>query len=136
MDIIIHNYCTMKMSIFFFERTVVNTVVTMLCSIAQKKNIIFTWLLKTPKLMPLSITCYRQMRLSINAWGLCNHKKFSSYICVFTVYTHCLRIDRNSNFIYWDFFHFTSVIHNGDNLNMKENLRFHVNTYIFTKMSD
>ena len=29
------------------------------------------------------------------------------------------------NYISWDFFHFSSFIHNGDNLNMKENLRFH-----------
>ena len=39
--------------------------------------------------------------------------------------SHCSRIDRNSNFIAQDFFHFPGVIHNGDTLNMLKNLRFH-----------
>ena len=30
----------------------------------------------------------------------------------------------NSNLVYWDFFHFSSSIHNGENLNMWENLKF------------
>ena len=39
--------------------------------------------------------------------------------------THCSRINRNGNFISWDFFHISSFIHNEDNLDMQENLRFH-----------
>ena len=39
--------------------------------------------------------------------------------------SHCLRINRNGNFISWDFFHVSSFIHNRDNLDMQENLRFH-----------
>jgi hypothetical protein len=40
-------------------------------------------------------------------------------------FAHCSRINRYGNFISWDLFHFSSFIHNGDNLNMQENLRFH-----------
>ena len=39
--------------------------------------------------------------------------------------THCSRINRYGNFISWDFFHLSSFIHNGDNLDMQENLRFY-----------
>ena len=38
---------------------------------------------------------------------------------------HCSRITRYPSFISQDFFHFSSFINNGDNLNMYENLRFH-----------
>ena len=33
-------------------------------------------------------------------------------------WTHCSRMDRYSSFIAQDFFHFSSLINNGDNLNM------------------
>ena len=31
---------------------------------------------------------------------------------------HCSRINRNGNFISWDFFHLSSFMHNGDNVDM------------------
>ena len=37
----------------------------------------------------------------------------------------CSRINRNPNFIVEDFFHFSSFIHNGDNLNLQEKMKFH-----------
>ena len=39
--------------------------------------------------------------------------------------SQCSRINHYPNFIAQDFFHFSSFIHNGDNLNMYENLSFH-----------
>ena len=42
-----------------------------------------------------------------------------------TYIAHCSRITRYPSFIAQDFFHFSTLIHNGDNLNMYENLRFH-----------
>ena len=38
--------------------------------------------------------------------------------------THCSRIDRYPNFIALDFSHFSWLIPNGDNQNMKENFNF------------
>ena len=43
----------------------------------------------------------------------------------FTSRTPCSRINRNANFISQDFFHFSSFILDGDNLNMLKRLRFH-----------
>ena len=37
----------------------------------------------------------------------------------------CSRTNGNPNFIAQEFFHFSSFIHNGDNLNIWENLNFH-----------
>jgi hypothetical protein len=39
--------------------------------------------------------------------------------------SYCSRITRYPSFIAQDFFHFSTLIHNGHNLNMKENLMFH-----------
>ena len=39
---------------------------------------------------------------------------------------HCSRIARYPSFFSQDFFHFSSYIHNGDNLNMYKNLNFHL----------
>ena len=42
----------------------------------------------------------------------------NSVQCIATSNSHCSRIPRYPSFICQDFFHFSSFIHNGDNLNM------------------
>ena len=42
-----------------------------------------------------------------------------------TYTTPCSRVARNPNFISQDFFHFSSFIHNGYNINLQEKMKFH-----------
>ena len=43
----------------------------------------------------------------------------------FLTQTPCSRVTSNPNFISQHFFHFSSFIHNGDNLKLQEKIRFH-----------
>ena len=56
-----------------------------------------------------------------NIWG-----ELMVFLTIRSIYLNqCSRINRYPNIIGQDFFHFSSFIHNGDNINMYENLRFH-----------
>ena len=60
-------------------------------------------------------------------WGQtlsCGAFLITNYIIYMTI-SHCSRITCYPSFIAQDFYHFSTLIHNGDNLNMYGNLRFH-----------
>ena len=56
---------------------------------------------------------------------ICSSPEFTSLLisillcCRPTLLPHCSGINRNSSFIFQDFFHFPMLIHNGDTLNIK-----------------
>ena len=60
---------------------------------------------------------------NVRDWSLGweGHQFCSTYVVV----APCSRIAHNPNFISQFFYHFSSFIHIGDNLNMYENLSFH-----------
>ena len=50
---------------------------------------------------------------------------FEGFVTCIYAPSHCSRINRYVNFISWDFFHLSSFIHNGDNLDLQEKIKFH-----------
>ena len=72
---------------------------------------------KSSALFYEKLATYVSPIVSVSSWDR-THKKH-------TFMASCSRITSNPNFITQDFFHFSSFIHNGDNLNISKNLNFH-----------